>query len=262
MIITSTHYNRPDCTKMMIDSLLKCRKIEGYTLLFQVEPGFPEVLNEIEKYPLKKIVVVNTRLLGCWQNKLAAITTGFEHSGYVIHIEDDVLLARDALEYFEWAFYQTDLASVTAFSLEERFLNNPIGDRVGITKHYSPIAWATWREEFNKVRARWNGSDTQLQELWTDRNHLTPEVSRAKHIGTGLGIRSNKELANQLLKMGHLEKMPNKNELFVNVLNEEWSKLDDENVKSKCLAEYDKYNIKLWSDDLDRDRYDYYISSL
>ncbi len=258
MIITSTHYNRPECTKQMLEHLLKCRGIEKYTLLCGVEPEFPEVIEEIEKYPLKKIINVNQRLLGCWSNKKSILTKGFLLSDYLIHIEDDIILAEDALEYFEWCKNQKDIASVTAFSLEKRFLNNPSLDRIGFSKLYSPIAWATWKSEFVKLE-NWNGSDRHLQNLWIDRLHLTPEVSRAKHIGVGIGIRSSQELFTKVKELGHYTKTDNI--LAQNNIGEEWSKLDDNNIKSKTLNVYNKYNIEFWSDDIKQPKHNFALDN-
>lgn len=263
-VITSTHYNRPDCTRQMIEHLLKCDGIEEYYVLFLVEPGFPEVLEEIKKYPFSRFIQINERLLGCWGNKKRAVFGGFVMGDYVIHIEDDVILSRDALKYFEWANENRgDRVSVTGFSLEKNFLDNPNFNRVGVSHLYSPIAWATWKDEYQKFNKHWNGSDACLQQFWKGKKHLTPEVSRAKHIGTGRGIGSSKELGKLLFELGHLEspdEAKNRN-LLTNVLGEEWSKLDDNTVKSKCLTEYDQYILNFWSDDSHECTFDYYIDN-
>lgn len=258
MIITSTHYNRPDCTRQMLEHLTRCDGIEKYTLLCGVEPRFPEVIDEIEKYPFRKEIYLNDRLLGCWQNKKSVLSRGFNKSDFVIHIEDDVILARDALKYFEWCYHQSGFASVTAFSIEKRFLSNPSIDRVGITELYSPIAWATWKSEFDLIQ-NWNGSDLELKWFWNNRNHLSPEVSRAKHIGIGLGIRSSIELFEQVEELGHI---PYSDELILkNIVGEEWSKLDDMNIKSKALYEYEQYNIDFWSDDIQQDEHNFALDN-
>lgn len=257
-IITSTHYNRPNCTKQMIEHLVRCSGIEDYTVYFGVEPDCPEVLDEIEKYPLNKIVEINKKLLGCWPNKKKIISMGFTVSDYVIHVEDDVILAKDALEYFEWAKKnRRNFASVTAFSIEKRFQDNLNLNRIGVSSLYSPIAWATWFDEFSKIYNVWDGSDKELQSLWVGREHLTPEVSRAKHIGVGKGIYSHPDITELVESLEHAVFCFNG--LITNSKQEEWSKLDDNNIKSKCLDVYVEYDIEQWSDNFPQEEPNYFI---
>lgn len=202
--ITSTHYNRPDCTRQMLSHLSQCRGIENYILVCSVEPGFPEVIAEINKYPYQKMVFLNERLLGCWENKKAALVQGFKLGNYVIHIEDDVILAKDALEYFEWAAqfnFNSQVFSVSAFSKDPK-PDNP--NLVIRDNHYSPLAWATWRNRFEEAsRGGWDGSDTWLFNARKQNFHIKPKLSRAKHIGYHHGIGSSADVIPTMRYRGH-----------------------------------------------------------
>lgn len=203
-VITSTHYNRPDCTKQMLSHLCECKGIEDYILICSVEPGFPEVIAEINKYPWPKMVFLNERLLGCWENKKAALVQGFKLGDYVIHLEDDIIIAKDALKYFEWAAqfrFNSQIFSVSAFSKNET-LDNP--NLVVKDNHYSPLAWATWRNRFEEVsRNDWDGSDIWLFNAKKNYFHVKPKLSRAKHIGYHHGIGSSNDIIQILKSRGH-----------------------------------------------------------
>ena len=113
-IITSTHYNRPKCTRQMLDHLVRCEGIEEYKVLFFVEPDTQflhakkgvtrdnrVITDIINSYDLNSEIIVNKRLLGIYKNKIKALLVGFHQSDYVIHIEDDILLAKDPLRFYE-----------------------------------------------------------------------------------------------------------------------------------------------------------------
>lgn len=204
-VITSTHYNRPDCTKQMISHLVKCKGIENYILLCGVEPGFPEVIEELNQYPYRKMVFINENLLGCWGNKLAIIEQGFKLGKYVIHLEDDVILAKDSLKYFEWAKSfeaNNSIFSVSAFSNKQNPENMSL---VLKDNHYSPLAWATWKNRYNElVTEGWDGSDVFINKSKGNRFHVKPSVTRAKHIGYHHGVGTHPDVLKILENTGQV----------------------------------------------------------
>lgn len=191
-LITSTHYNRPTCTQLMIEHLLKCTNAQDYHVVFFIEPGCPDVAKIINECPLNKTVHQNTKLLGCWENKKQAINHGFENANYVIHLEDDVLLAKDALLYFEWVdkycSYSAMVASATAYntcSAHDYVQGQGTPQSVNTRKWYNSTAWATWKDRMDLVKD-WTGQDKDL----LNKLHLThnmfevyPFLSRANNIG-------------------------------------------------------------------------------
>lgn len=106
-VITTTQYNRPQYTRRMLDSLIKCDKINEYTLIASVDPSdctdvIWSMLADARKH-LDVHIHVNDSKLGCNTNTMMALYRGFRHEYQVLHVEDDILLSRDALvQYEKW----------------------------------------------------------------------------------------------------------------------------------------------------------------
>ena len=110
-VITCCFWRRPAYTKKIIDALKKCKGIGEYLILIQQDGadskgdyGQSVVRNICESIDFAEARIVSeSSHLGCNENTRRALAAGFVHSDYVIHIEDDVMVAPDALSYFEWA---------------------------------------------------------------------------------------------------------------------------------------------------------------
>lgn len=196
--IVTMHYNRPQCTKKCIEYLERCIGIEDYIVLFHVEPCMTEIVDIISKSNLNKKVVINTSLLGLWKNKKKAINNGFNNSDFVIVIEDDVLLSKDALQYFDWArdkFEQDEsVVTVTAYNSEKVGIN-PY--EVKKRNWYNSTAWAIWKNRYEKL-VNWNGQDKELMsQLFTENKYeVFPVLSRAQNIGF---VNGEKSIAKEVL---------------------------------------------------------------
>lgn len=199
-LITSTHYNRPNCTKEMIYYLSNCERVNEYHVIFFIEPGCKEVAKLIEECSLNKTIHYNTSLLGCWVNKKQALDIGFESSDYIIHLEDDVLLSRDALLYFEWAKRFIDLsndpvATVTAynrFDQKDYIESYATPSKARKRAWYNSTAWAIHKPIYNLLN-NWTGEDRDLmRQLHQEKNmfELYPCLSRANNIGHCNGVNS------------------------------------------------------------------------
>lgn len=113
-------WSRPDYTWQALDALRTCRGIADCVLFPTVEPGCDEVralveaVNFVECRP-----VFNRERLGCNANTRLAWSRGFDAADYTVLIEEDVVLAPDALEFHQWARdrYRGDrgVLSVTAY---------------------------------------------------------------------------------------------------------------------------------------------------
>lgn len=189
-IITSTHYNRPTCTKLMLDHLAKCDGIEDYKVICCVEPVNNIIPDLIESHPLNTELVVNDKILGLWTNKKKALSLGFSESDYVIHVEDDILLSKDSLSMFEFCYSLKDdetILSVTAFSRwnpKNGIVPDNVKFRVAKNRWYTPWAWATWEDRWNSFKDEWNGHDQVLNnEIRGDRFEVYPQLSRVKSVG-------------------------------------------------------------------------------
>lgn len=191
-IIVSTHYNRPNCTQQMIDWVSKCIGVETYHFIFFIEPGCPEVADIIENCTLNKTIHYNDRLLGCWTNKKQAVEIGFESCDYLIFLEDDCLLAKDALLYFEYCNktyrYMKSIGTVTAYNrfsshdyIQGQFLPNQLSER----RWYNSTTWAIWKHKYEMID-NWTGQDKDLKTKLHDyygMYEVFPILSRANNIG-------------------------------------------------------------------------------
>mgnify|MGYP004448153811 CR=1 FL=1 len=188
--ITSTHYNRPTCTKLMLDHLAKCDGIEDYKVICCVEPVNDIIPDLIESHPLNTELVVNDRLLGLWSNKKKALSLGFGESDYVIHVEDDILLSKDSLSMFESCYNLKDdetIFTVTAFGRfepDDNIVPDNVKLQVNRNKWYTPWGWATWKDRWNSFKDEWDGHDQILNhEIRGDRFEVYPQLSRVKSVG-------------------------------------------------------------------------------
>ena len=107
-IITTTQFDRPEYTAKMLESLAKCNGIHYYGLVACLDGETPnkEVLKLLQDFRACRAVkiIINERRLGCNLNTMKALYSGFEISSSVLHVEDDVILSKDALKQYEsWA---------------------------------------------------------------------------------------------------------------------------------------------------------------
>lgn len=244
-LITSTHYNRPHCTQAMIAHLLDCEKINEYHIIFFIEPGCKDVSKIIENCNLNKTIHYNTSLLGCWTNKKQALDIGFESADFIIHLEDDVLLSKDALHYFEWGRkFSSDIdrvATITAynrFNLKDYIERNYNTKKVRKRAWYNSTAWAIHKNTY-QLLDNWTGEDKDLlRQLHQERNlyELYPCLSRANNIGHCNGVNSS---ALEILKLV-------KNKAFAPIglsKNGEYFVSSKESYQNNIQKQYDGQNI-------------------
>lgn len=287
-IITTTHYNRPQCTSQMISYLEKCAGIENYTVIFCIEPGCSEVVELVEACPLRKEIHYNDRVLGLWENKKKVLSFGFDQTDFVIHLEDDLLLAQDALTFFEWANKtyqdQNEVFTVTAYNRipKDQFMNTRCQHcgtptsyyEVERRRHYTSWAWATWKNRWDEFKDEWNGHDTELELTFRKaRFEAFPTLSRCQNIGYEIGVCGTKQLLDDLIKMGHEpiglsrsrvtgelrwgDKFFYKGQLLQNEQGGEWIKLNETTAKSRYSAEIYKkrHHLSFWAEDIELPNY-------
>jgi hypothetical protein len=96
-------YKRPDRVKRLLETLRAC-KPDGYTLHISAEPGFPEVLDAISSIDFMPFrVAINKTKLGLNGNIKSALSMAMDSgSDMNVALEDDIVLAKDALRLAEW----------------------------------------------------------------------------------------------------------------------------------------------------------------
>lgn len=202
--ISMTLFNRPHYLRKVLGAMSCCYGIERYKLIICIEPGNEEVLQLAQGIDFAdKTIVKNEKVLGCPVNVFQALSYAFLETDYNIHIEDDQLLWKDALLFFEHCrkTYADDpeILSVTAYNSQE--CPASAYGRVARRKWFTPWAWATWRDrwedgmkdlwDFDYSYGNWDSSiNTRVRK---ERAEIFPILARVQNIGVeGVHIPSKK----------------------------------------------------------------------
>lgn len=206
-------YNRPQFLLPVLEALKKCSGLTEFKIVTSEEPDCPETSKLLEdmlpKMGVNSVRCYNWERLGCAKNVEAAINRGFHFdTDIVVVVEDDVVLARDALQWMRWAarLYQdeTRIMAAAAWSHQvEGYI--PTTEDLSVTMLDSQfIAWgyAVTRERFQEYRWVF---DESVRDKWAWDMKLTmympgnlcmvvhPRVSRAQNIGCeGTGVNNRK----------------------------------------------------------------------
>ncbi len=193
-----THYNRPRYTRQIVKALSRCTGIGRYTIVACVEPDNDEVLAHVEAIDFaERVVVRNKKRLGCTVNTYRAMSIGFTLADYVIHVEDDVLLARDALVFHEFcrSRYRDDQGVLSVTGYHRAAHCNPASyHEVRRRRWFHPWNCAFWKDRWDLLAPGWL---RPRRVLWDGYVHsvlkhlgcceLHPMLSRAQNIGAERG---------------------------------------------------------------------------
>jgi hypothetical protein len=110
-VICATLHRRPEATRRLLEAIDATYGVDGYTILLSVDrddsiPACLEVADIAGEYTAsnpKCTVWFHTPKLGIDRNKLFILDGGFKLSDYVIFLNDDTPISKDALLWFEWA---------------------------------------------------------------------------------------------------------------------------------------------------------------
>lgn len=196
--IVTTLWRRPEYTKRVFDSISQCFNIEKYTVLAFSEPDCQEVVDLAKKYhfPCKYSLTVNPSKLGCTKNIHQALKAGFDQDDFVILIEDDILLSKDALRYFEHCNtnYKNDANVFTVCGYTKNIPKEKSHHVIKKVPWFTPWGWATWTNRWeeidaviskpNEQRLSW---DIITNHSRKNRTQIEPLLSRTQNIGAKLG---------------------------------------------------------------------------
>jgi hypothetical protein len=200
-VVTMCHWKRPEYTRRSLEALSRCVGIEQCLLMPRVEPGCPEVEALVRAVDFCECRPAwNPARLGVNRNTYAALEGGFALADFVVHVEDDVLLAPDALDYF-WharAAYHHDheVFSVAAYHRVAAPLHLFSFHALGRRRWFHPWGWGTWRNRWDEVRGglgralggpvtwdTWLGRNVVAPDEGPGRREVYPVLSRAQNIG-------------------------------------------------------------------------------
>lgn len=283
-VITAPHYNRPQCTKAQIESLRRSIGIDDWHVVFVCEPGCDEVVQLCQNANLNSYeVVINEHLLGIWDNKRQCLDKSFNDYKAIfnLHLEDDVLIAKDALLFYDWCCqtYSTvkniftingfnKIAAMDFYSRKCTCCNNPFYGMVARREAYNSIGFAMWYDRYTDLinSGGWNGSDIWLEGYRASRglSEVYPILSRINNIGFHQGISFDDNVANTLIQQGIIpdvlqgstvdnlkwSKRPN---LLTNEHGCEWVKLNQTKCRSRKDPEFHRKTtyLSFWADSVD-----------
>ncbi len=211
MILTSTQFNRPQYTKRMLESLGRVRGIGNYDLIVSLdrdEDGINEevycLLRQVD-FCKVKINLAKDRLT-CNLNTLKALYLGLQEDVDVFHIEDDICLAPDSLEYiFNVRNYRRDVWDKSfSISLFNRTRKEEVGDEYFTVLErpvFVPWGFVLRKEIFEKAlfsncfcpaASHYLSWDVRMDTLRKSLGltEIFPKFSRAINIGdTGVHMR-------------------------------------------------------------------------
>lgn len=203
------HWRRPDYTHTCLEYLSRCHGIKDYTVFIHIDgQSDPKVSVEALKLrPVVKVlqVIQHGSHLGCNGNTRKALDSGFAISDYVIHIEDDILVAKDGLRFLEWASqFENDKRIFTTgiwrhpsgWLPEQKRPWIPGHERLaGTTDGFHVWGWATWKSRWQEIDKGWTKGDDRTSSWDTvmsrqvrgNRVSFLPFIGRANNIGEHLG---------------------------------------------------------------------------
>ena len=272
----------------MLDCLAECEGVEDYKIICCVEPVNSIIPDLIKSHPLNVELVVNDRLLGLWENKKKALRLGFNESDYVIHLEDDILLSRDGLRFFEFCEQLKNderIFNVSGYNkgdepFPEEWLNDDAKRKVDIRQWYTPWAFATWLDRWETFCTNWDGQDLSLNNIRGERFEAYSVLSRVQNIGyckgeytskasrmwlskiksgfgdglvTSISVNDQRRLCDiqdDSLWLGGGGKFPNDCEFI---------KLNDDLLKLKYSEHYKNHSVKFWAQDYNLENTDFYF---
>lgn len=204
--ITISLCNRPEYTSRTLKSLFNCYGIDAYNVSIFVEPVDQKVISIALEYAqkFKNInVFINKKKLGCNYNIFQSLSYAFDklHSNFNIHVEDDVLLGKDALYYFNWCnnHYHQDDNIFTVSSYERSKKEDE--SKLNLAKRHNwfiPWGWATWsnrwhggygKELLDRIsNPRYKSWDCHTNDIRRDRFEIRPIIARSQNIGAENGV--------------------------------------------------------------------------
>lgn len=219
-------FNKPDTTYLLIDALSRCRGINEYNILIvqdsaigspkedmhreQVNEVYRVIIREMQKLREACLTVsfaVPPRNLGTCGACQFGIQKAMEYNDYIVFIEDDVVLAPDAIEWFNFAYSKLSVSEDTLIACAESIFFNrkvepdadaeakirAIAHEIQAERMYDYLSFAPSScfastsnklKEFLGIRGLPRG-DTALSYYMKENNFrcLMPVVPRGKDIG-------------------------------------------------------------------------------
>jgi len=203
-VIAMTAHRRPEYTHEVLQSLSQCsEEIGSIPVFIYVDHGCEEVSLLCDRWqassPLNVSVFTSAGNLGCNGNTWRALDGAFRCSDSVIMLEDDTVLAKDAIRFFLFCLdrfkHDADVFSVSGYNRADTLKLDAIR-QLGRRKWFTPWGWATWKDRYDdivearqkvKVSPRLSWDIFVTDNARRGRQEVFPVVSRVQNIGAENG---------------------------------------------------------------------------
>jgi hypothetical protein len=205
--ISLTCFRRLDFLQTVVNSLLSSNMEDISIKLFASVDYFnDDCVSYLRSLNIDKIITLNKPPIGCNHNTLLAIDQAINsnYSNYVLHLEDDTVLTKDALQYCKYAFEKykdaESVRSITAYNKTDNIDENEIYSTIEQTFF---CAWGCgfWTHKWTDIKNNWikylsprNGGmswDTHLNKTLFAKGpkyiQIKPNISRIQNIGATNG---------------------------------------------------------------------------
>lgn len=203
--ISLTCFKRADYLKEVLDSLKASVDHTGYQdFIFYPSIDYynDQIYNLVSEIDwIEKKIVCNKPPLGCNKNTQQAIFRAIENHDAVIHLEDDTVLAKDALGFYVYAIEKyannDQVISVSGYNKTDEPDNNKYYDT--FTEQFF-CCWGCcfWKNKFSTISNNWTNQlnfmnpqswDSYLQEnVFRNKYYqVRPVISRVQNIGAKNG---------------------------------------------------------------------------
>lgn len=217
--ITVSLFNRPDYSRQVLDHLAKCINVEHFQILVNIDKSpYQEELAELVAEFSTDLDIYShmcPKNLGCNKAIYECLDWGFEDADFNVHIEDDILLAQDALQYFEYCantyVNRQAIFTVDGYNNQPYDLSSNKQYELNATKSFKPWGFGIWKDRWESIKDRWQfgygsiyeqgkrvldsgGWDVNMKKnLKGDRYRIYPRLARTKNIGAKGGVHTPSE---------------------------------------------------------------------
>ena len=194
--IVMTMHRRPAYTRLVLDSLARCKGFNNHAVYLLCDQGCDEVAGiaeEFERLHANTAAYFQAVRVGCNVNTLEALSVGFANHERVIALEDDTVPGRDFLEFCNWGLdaYENDKSVFSICGYQRTPPSETYATGVVFREQwFTPWGWATWRDRWESIRDKWPLDDAQVSwdtvidhDTRGRRSEVRPVVARIQNVG-------------------------------------------------------------------------------
>lgn len=192
-----TAFRRPGYFREVLFTLANNTGLEDYVLHFGLEPVTPEVLEVARSVQfMPTVLTINSHSLGVTENPYELLKRVFETTDVpaVLYLEDDVILAPDAVRLATWYFQHPERNNYLCLNLyNENSQADADPTTLVASNKFKALAVGITREQWEKYfKDGWHkdpqGWDWSMIAIAKEVPVLTPCISRSHHIGREHGM--------------------------------------------------------------------------